>query len=551
MRQGIGRFGLGIMSGAALSGPLNAQTYVITEIPPVQDNQNVSADGINAFGAVVGTSSNAAGQNFWGFVYQPGIGSSRIGRFFANDPQPSGSYGRCINSLGLIGGGSAQFSFGAQMAMTTTVSSPLVLHPLGRFAGGGDSDVWGINDASVAVGFGNHGSGGGMFTASNPGDACRWIGGTMEAIPTLGGYANVAMDINGPGDIVGIDAFLPNPNFRNTKAFLLPNGASSATELAIPFGRTEGSRAFRIKDSGIILGMADDASGVSKPVMWVTPSVPTVLGTVPNRPHSYAFDALNSGRIAVGTAWLEAWGFEAISPKPLGGTAVLYVAGVGLDLNTLITPGQGWNLRLATGINESGTICGTGDLGPLHRAFVLTPCGPLIVNQPSDGIACATGSTTLSVESVSPVNGEPAPASHQWQVESPANSGVYVDLFDGTFFEPATGLSVTANGVASSSLEIADINLGTHANLLRFRVRLENGCGNGVTSRAAALTVCGGCVGDVDCDCTVSLGDLAILLSHFGMQSGATRADGDMDADGDIDLTDLTLLLSAFGSACV
>lgn len=58
------------------------------------------------------------------------------------------------------------------------------------------------------------------------------------------------------------------------------------------------------------------------------------------------------------------------------------------------------------------------------------------------------------------------------------------------------------------------------------------------------------CAGDVNGDNQVDLGDLAVLLSHFGTASGATLADGDLDGDGDVELDDLASLLSQFGSTC-
>lgn len=64
------------------------------------------------------------------------------------------------------------------------------------------------------------------------------------------------------------------------------------------------------------------------------------------------------------------------------------------------------------------------------------------------------------------------------------------------------------------------------------------------------LPDCASCVGDLTCDQTVGLADLTVVLSHFGVPSGATREDGDLDADGDVDLSDLTILLSQFGRTC-
>jgi hypothetical protein len=65
-------------------------------------------------------------------------------------------------------------------------------------------------------------------------------------------------------------------------------------------------------------------------------------------------------------------------------------------------------------------------------------------------------------------------------------------------------------------------------------------------------SVCNGmpCPGDVDDDDDIDLSDLAILLAHFGVPSGAGPEDGDLDGDGDVDLNDLAGLLARFGSSC-
>ena len=59
------------------------------------------------------------------------------------------------------------------------------------------------------------------------------------------------------------------------------------------------------------------------------------------------------------------------------------------------------------------------------------------------------------------------------------------------------------------------------------------------------------CLGDLDGSLQVNIADLAILLSHYGMTSGATMEDGDLDYDGDVDLRDLAALLARYGVNCL
>lgn len=72
----------------------------------------------------------------------------------------------------------------------------------------------------------------------------------------------------------------------------------------------------------------------------------------------------------------------------------------------------------------------------------------------------------------------------------------------------------------------------------RFRLLVDN------------IRLVGTCVADLDDDGDVDLADLAQLLAHYGMTSGATYEDGDLDGDGDVDLADLAALLAVYGTTC-
>lgn len=76
-----------------------------------------------------------------------------------------------------------------------------------------------------------------------------------------------------------------------------------------------------------------------------------------------------------------------------------------------------------------------------------------------------------------------------------------------------------------------------------------NGCT--ATSTAASLTVGGPppCPGDLNGDLQRDLGDLSVILAHYGLV-GATPEQGDLDQNGVVDLSDLSLMLSYYGVPC-
>ena len=73
---------------------------------------------------------------------------------------------------------------------------------------------------------------------------------------------------------------------------------------------------------------------------------------------------------------------------------------------------------------------------------------------------------------------------------------------------------------------------------------------NGSNSGSAYVFAIERCQGDVNGDHLINLDDLAQMLGHYGMTSGATYELGDLDEDGDIDLDDLAEMLSVYGDPC-
>ena len=72
--------------------------------------------------------------------------------------------------------------------------------------------------------------------------------------------------------------------------------------------------------------------------------------------------------------------------------AFVYRGGVMQELNNMIAPNSGWTLEVATGINDSGQICGYGiNAGGNTEAFLLTP----VVPEPSTFVLLGAGAVGL------------------------------------------------------------------------------------------------------------------------------------------------------------
>src|SRR5262249_43642023 len=141
---------------------------------------------------------------------------------------------------------------------------------------------------------------------------------------------------------------------------------------------------------------------------------------------------------------------------------------------------------------------------------IWAPCGPTLTSQPVSVSICSADAATFAVT----VAAGGGPFTYQWEV-SAAGGGTWTALTNGEI----SGVG-TVSGAATDTLAIADAQVSGNA----FHCIVMNGCGS-ATSAAATLTI-STLLGDVDCNCMVDLSDLAVVLGHFGVLSGATRQDG-------------------------
>jgi hypothetical protein len=186
------------------------------------------------------------------------------------------------------------------------------------------------------------------------GGAWLYSGGTLQTIsPSLGpGWSiNGAAAINSGGQIL--------LNANNVGSFsgvyVLTNGTAEALNVGGPGCAMNDVGEFAGYDNGTQKAFSGNIFG------------PTVseLPTLPGYPYGKAL-ALNNGGLAVGDYSDPAYGF-------LPTNAALWDNGQIYDLNTLIQD-PGWRLAKATGINNSGQICGYGiNSSGQEEAFLLTP----------------------------------------------------------------------------------------------------------------------------------------------------------------------------------
>jgi probable HAF family extracellular repeat protein len=177
-----------------------------------------------------------------------------------------------------------------------------------------------------------------------------------------------ALCVNNQGWIVG-SAYNSGWWFDERAVLFDHTGSGNHVELGTLGGET--SAAVSINDAGLIVGTAEDSSGLYYATIF-DPSAAANninLGTVEGYTYSRARSVNNKAQV-VGSSETPWGAFRATLFDATG-------AGNNVDLNELINPSLGWNLTEATSINDNSWIVGRGkNPDGRHRAFLLTPAGP-------------------------------------------------------------------------------------------------------------------------------------------------------------------------------
>jgi probable HAF family extracellular repeat protein len=308
-----------------------ASQYTITDLGVLPGGSASVATAINANGQIAGFSDVSGGDSH-AFLYSAGT-LSDLGTL------PDGTYAdaAALNDSGQVVG-TADNIAGDDRAF---IYSGGAMMSLGTLLGGTSSYAYGINIAGQIVGEGD--------ITSGESRAFSYTNGVMTDLGTLGGSDSSAADINNSGQIVGYSRTVND----DVRAFIYSNGVMSDL-LGVS------SSASAINEPGQVTGLLAGPGGTGTHAFLYFNGLLTDLGTLGGAA-SYSDDINNFGAI-VGT-----------SDSANGRAAFLYEGGAMYDLNGLLVSNTGWDLRAATGINDSGQIVGYGFFNGEQRGFLLTP----------------------------------------------------------------------------------------------------------------------------------------------------------------------------------
>lgn len=324
----------------AASSLCAAQTYTVTDLGVLPDDNWSVARAINSAGQITGAVGNYNNPSSSVFVYSNGAltnlgtlgGSSGIGNGINASGQVAGysqnssrtyrafiSKGNTLTDLGDLGGGSAVAYAINDLGQVvgSAVTSGHANHPflysngqmidLGTLGSPEGVDWWnsaqGINNSGAIAGT--------SYDAQGNFFGFVWSNGTMAKLGTLGGSWSEAYAINNKGQVTGI-AYTKD---GNAHAYItMANG--TLKDLGVFAGKFSTTWGFGINDSGVVVGQS----------------------TFQSTYHAFVF---SGGKIK--------------------------------DLNPLIPAKSGWVLLEADSIDNAGQIVGTGMHKGQEHAFLLTP----------------------------------------------------------------------------------------------------------------------------------------------------------------------------------
>jgi probable HAF family extracellular repeat protein len=328
----------------------SAASYSVTDLGTLLGGAGSGGSSINASGQVTGTSETYVDGPAHAFLWTPTTPNGASGAM--QDLGTLGglySYGNSINAGGQVTGRSGTSGEADYHAFLYDGT----MHDLGTLPGGSFYNGTSINASGQVIGtIGNAVYGAFLYSS---GSGMVNLDSVINPNPSLSGWASGGSGaaINDAGQIAGTGEHLG----VGPRAFLYDGTLHDLGTLggAVTY-------AVGISASGLVTGTATTTSGELHAFLYD--------GTMHDLGTLYGMQSHGHGVNASG----QVTGTVNDSSRPYGYHAFLYTSGSGMvDLNTLIDPLSGWELRSGAAINDAGQITGTGNIGGYEHAFLLTP----------------------------------------------------------------------------------------------------------------------------------------------------------------------------------
>ena len=321
-----------------------AQTYTVTDLAPLSGDDYSVVRGINATSQVAGAVGSDRNNTSAVSLYSAGQLSS-LGTLGG-----SSGIGNGINASGQIAGYSTNAAKTYRAFLSSGGTGGGTLTDIGDL-GGGSAVAYGLNDAGQVVGS--------AVTADGSNHPFLYSNGVMTDLGTLGSpsgnaWWNSAQGVNKSGEVVGT-SYDAAGNFLG---FRWKNG--TMTKLGTLGGSW--SEGFAINNKGQTTGIAYTKNNFTAHAYLCSAGKMTDLGTLTGALFTSWGLSINDSGVVVG-----------YSDYQDTYHAFVYSGGKMKDLNKLISPGSGWVLLQAFGINNSSQIVGTGTHNGAEHGFLLTP----------------------------------------------------------------------------------------------------------------------------------------------------------------------------------